>query len=169
MRHALRVIVIAVATAAGQAACRPAGERASDGDSAFAAVQDRGRGVMGVDQYTSAHVFEDLPDGGRIVLDRADTADTAGIATIRAHMRVVAADFRAGDFTKPFAVHARDVPGTDVMAAHRDRITYESADRPHGAEVRIRTADAAAIAAVHRFLAFQRSDHRAAGHETHEE
>ena len=56
-------------------------------DSAFAAVQERGKDVMGVDQYTSAHVFEDLPDGGRIVLDRDDPSDSAGIATIRAHMR----------------------------------------------------------------------------------
>jgi hypothetical protein len=51
------------------------------------------------------------------------------------------------------------------MAERRDRITYETTDRPEGAEVRIRTADAKAIAAVHEFLAFQRSDHRAAGHE----
>jgi len=31
-------------------------------------MQSRGAHVMGVDQYTSAHVFEDLPDGGRVVL-----------------------------------------------------------------------------------------------------
>ena len=28
-------------------------------------MQTRGVHVMGVDQYTSAHVFEDLADGGR--------------------------------------------------------------------------------------------------------
>jgi hypothetical protein len=134
-------------------------------DSAFAEVQERGAAVMGVNQYTSAHVFEDLPDGGRIVLERADPADSAGIATIRAHMRQIAADFTAGDFSKPFAVHALVVPGTRTMAERRDRIAYEATDRPKGAEVRIRTADTQAIAAVHEFLAFQRSDHRAAGHE----
>jgi hypothetical protein len=128
-------------------------------------VQERGATVMGVDQYSSAHVFEDLPDGGRIVLERGDSADSAGIATIRAHMRQIAADFAAGDFSKPFAVHAMVVPGTRTMAERRDRITYEATDRPQGAEVRILTADANAIAAVHEFLAFQRSDHRAAGHE----
>src|SRR6478672_9598741 len=52
--------------------------KAKDDDSAFAAVQKRGAAVMGVDQYTSAHVFEDLPDGGRIVLERKDTTDSAG-------------------------------------------------------------------------------------------
>ena len=134
-------------------------------DSAFAAVQERGAAVMGVDQYTSAHVFEDLPDGGRIVLDRGDTADVAGIATIRAHMREIAGDFRDGNFTKPFAVHAMAVPGTMEMTARRARISYEAIDRPHGAEVRIRTGDPRAVSAIHEFLAFQRSDHRAAGHE----
>jgi hypothetical protein len=134
-------------------------------DSAFAAVQERGQAVMGVDQYTSTHVFEDLPDGGRIVLDRGDATDTAGVATIRAHMRQIAADFRNGDFSKPFAVHAMEVPGTKLMAARRDKISYEVSDRPQGAEVRIRTGDPEAVSAVHAFLAFQRSDHRAAGHE----
>jgi hypothetical protein len=151
---------------AAAAACRPA-DSAARPDSAFAAVQRRGRAVMGVDQYTSAHVFESLPDGGRIVLDRADSTDSAGVATVRRHMREVAADFRAGDFTKPFRVHARDVPGTAVMAARRAAIAYDVVDRPRGAEVRIVTTDAAAVAAVHDFLAFQRSDHHAAGHEGH--
>ena len=128
-------------------------------DSAFAAVQERGKDVMGVDQYTSAHVFEDLPDGGRIVLDRDDPSDSAGIATIRAHMREVAADFRAGDFTKPFAVHAMTVPGTAEMERRRAQIDYQASDRPRGAEVRITTTDSAAVAAVHAFLAFQRTDH----------
>jgi limonene-1,2-epoxide hydrolase len=134
-------------------------------DSAFAGVQARGGAVMGVDQYTSAHVFEDLPDGGRIVLDRGDTTDMAGIATIRGHMRAIAGDFRDGNFTKPFAVHAMDVPGTTVMTERRAKISYEAVDRPYGAEVRIRTGDPEAVSAIHEFLAFQRSDHRAAGHE----
>ena len=74
-------------------------------------MQTRGAQFMGVDQYTSAHVFEDLPDGGRVVLERDDAADSGAIATIRVHMREIAASFRAGDFTKPFQVHAQAVPG----------------------------------------------------------
>jgi hypothetical protein len=131
----------------------------------FEAMQDRGRAVMGVDQYTSAHVFEDLADGGRVVLDREDGADSVGIAAIRQHMRDIAAAFRAGDFTKPFQVHTQDVPGTAVMTERRTRITYEALDRPRGGEVRIRTSDSAAVAAVHAFLAFQRTSHDAPGHE----
>lgn len=128
-------------------------------------MQDRGEAVMGVDQYASAHVFEDLPDGGRVVLERADPSDTADIATIRAHMRDIAAAFRAGDFTKPFQVHAGPVPGTAVMTTRRAAITYEASDRSRGGEVRIRTTDAAAVTAIHEFLAFQRDSHHAADHQ----
>jgi len=139
--------------------------KAARDDAAFADMQERGRMVMGVDQYTSAHVFEDLPDGGRIVLDREGAADTSGVATIRLHLRDIAASFRAGDFTKPFQVHAQVVPGTAVMSAHRAAITYDAIDGPRGGEVRIRSGDPAAVAAIHEFLAFQRSGHHAAGHE----
>src|SRR5436305_1846445 len=103
---------------------------ARQADTGFAAMQARGQMVMGVDQYASAHVFEDLQDGGRIVLDADRASDTAGIATIRHHMREIATAFRAGDFARPFEVHAQVVPGTSVMAARRNKITYEPSDRP---------------------------------------
>jgi len=144
------------------ASCRADSRAAAPADSTrFAAMQERGKAVMGVDQYTSEHVFEDLPDGGRIVLDRPDTTDSAGIATIRAHMQTIAAAFARGDFALPDQV----VPGTDVMSARRDLIRFTATDRPRGGEVRITTTDSLALDAVHRFLAFQRSDHHAAGHE----
>jgi hypothetical protein len=120
---------------------------------------------MGVDQYSSKHVFEDLPDGGRVILERDDVTDTAAISQIRVHMRDVASDFRNGNFAKPFAVHAMAVPGTGVMSALKAKIGYTTVDRERGAEVRITSSDPAAIEAIHRFLAFQRSDHRAAGSE----
>lgn len=148
------------------ASCHPAPRSAAAADSAaFAAMQARGQMVMGVDQYTSQHVFEDLPDGGRVVLERPDTTDSAGIATIRAHLRTIAAAFARGDFALPGQVHDRVVPGTAVMAARRDQIRYQEVDRPRGGEVRILTSDSLALTAVHEFLAFQRQDHQAGGHE----
>jgi hypothetical protein len=131
-------------------------------DSAFAALQHRGQAAMGVDQYTSAHQFEPRGDGGRIVLQR-DPADSAGTATIRAHLREIAVHFAAGDFAVPMFVHSQEVPGTRTMAARRSGIRYAFAERPGGGEVRITTRDPAAVAAVHEFLAFQRGDHRVRG------
>jgi hypothetical protein len=134
---------------------------ASAQDTTFAGVQKRGRTAMGVDQYTSTHRFDALADGGRIELQR-DSDDSAGVATIRAHIRAIAKAFKSGDFSTPAFVHMRMVPGTDVMAAKRALISYEPRDLPRGAELLIRTKDADAIAAIHRFMAFQRSDHHAA-------
>jgi hypothetical protein len=132
----------------------------SASDSAFAALQKRGAAVMGVDQYTSAHVFESLPDGGRIELQR-EADDTAGTSTIRRHLTTVADGFRRGDFTASGLVHATEPPGTAVMAARRDRIQYTVRDLPRGGEIRIASRDSAAVAAIHAFLAFQRKEHRA--------
>jgi hypothetical protein len=134
-------------------------------DSAFAGVQSRGAGVMGVNQYTSQHVFETIPDGGRIILERPSEGDRTDVRTIRSHMHEIAAAFARGDFSAPGLVHAQQVPGTKVMASRAATLHYEAVDRPRGAEVRITTHDPAALAAVHEFLAFQRADHRAAGHE----
>jgi hypothetical protein len=156
METMMRGAIVLVAVVA--LGCNGAGRDATS-DSAFAGVQARGHDAMGVDQYTSAHRFEPLPDGGRIELQR-DTADRDGVATIRAHMREIAGRFSRGDFTIPGFVHAQEVPGTRVMAERKAQIIYEATDLPGGAEVRIRASDSAAVAAVHDFLAFQRGDHR---------
>lgn len=149
------------------AACAPAHQaaRPTDPDSAFAAVQRNGAQVMGVNQDASEHIFEDLADGGRILYRMRDTTDAAGVATIREHLRHIEHAFAQGDFSNPAQVHSMAVPGTAVMAERRARIRYRMLPRPGGGELRITTADPEALAAVHEFLAFQRSDHRAAGHE----
>jgi hypothetical protein len=129
-------------------------------DTAFAALQQRGKQAMGVDQYTSTHHFDGQPDGGRIELQR-DIADPAGVAQIRRHLQEIARAFSAGDFSTPDFVHMQQVPGTRVMAAKRAVITYTYRELPRGGEVRIVTTDPEAVAAIHEFLAFQRQDHRA--------
>jgi hypothetical protein len=130
-------------------------------DTAFNSMQRRGQSAMGVDQYTSAHRFDALPDGGQIELQR-DRDDSAGTAQIRAHMREIARAFAAGDFGTPAAVHVKTVPGADGMRARKDRIRYEPVDLPRGGALRIRSTDSVAVAAIHRFLAFQRAEHRVA-------
>jgi hypothetical protein len=131
-------------------------------DSAFAAMQNRGMQAMGVDQYTSTHQFDALPNGGRIELQR-DVDDTAGVAQIRRHLQEIAKAFAAGDFSTPAFVHMQDVPGTKVMAAKRDVISYTYSELPRGGEVRIVTTDPQALEAIREFMAFQRHDHRAGG------
>jgi hypothetical protein len=146
------------------------GDRSSDAradsDRAFTRVQSRGHTAMGVDQYTSHHRFEPLPDGGRISLQR-DPGDSVGVAQIRSHMRVIAEAFAEGNFALPGFVHDRDVPGTLEMAARRSRIAYSVENLPSGGQLRLTTADSTALAAIHEFLAFQRRDHRAGSDSSH--
>jgi hypothetical protein len=142
------------------AAMMKGGEHAMHGaDTAFAAMQRRGKQAMGVDQYTSTHHFDALPDGGRIELQR-DVDDSAGVMQIRSHLQEIVKAFGSGDFNTPAFVHMQEVPGTKVMAAKHAAITYTYRELPRGGEVRIQTRDPDAIAAIHEFLAFQRKDHR---------
>jgi len=138
-----------------------AGALAAQGttDSSFAAMQHRGAMVMGVDQYTSQHTFDLLPDGGRISLVR-DATDTAGVRTIRAHMQDIARSFAAGDFAHAFAVHQHELPGTDEMRQRRAAIQYRVDTLPGGGAVRIISSDSLAVQAIHQFLSAQRMEHQ---------
>ena len=153
------VVVVSSRSSAAQTHDAHAQPPTPQGDSVFAAMQARGQAAMGVDQYTSVHRFDALPDGGRIEL-RRDRDDAGGTARIRAHMRTIARAFAAGDFSTPALVHLTSVPGVDVMRDRRAAIRYEPIDLPRGAALRIRSSDATAVAAIHRFLAFQRAEHR---------
>lgn len=164
----MRIRTIALALAlAPTAACARHASHHPPADSGFAALQGRGAQAMGVDQYTSTHRFDTLPDGGRIELQR-DADDPRGVDTIRAHLRAIADAFAAGDFRTPAFVHAGPVPGAETMAARRAHIRYTYRDLPRGGEIRIATADAEALAAVHQFMAFQRGNHRAGGEVHHQ-
>ena len=150
----LRVMLAATAVLACSACSRT--------DSSFEAMQKRGQMAMGVDQTTSTHHFDALPNGGRIELLR-DLDDSLGIAQIRAHLRLIQHAFQAGDFSTPQFVHMQNMPGTAVMARKRDVIAYDYHDLPRGGEVVMTTADAEALAAIHAFMGAQRMEHHASG------
>lgn len=158
-QFALFLAIALPAAAVAQGSTKPAAKP----DTAYKAMQERGKAAMGVDQYTSTHTFDALPTGGRIVLQRDASGDTAGVAQIRAHIREIARAFKAGDFTTPGFVHMQDVPGTKVMRQKREVIAYEPHDLPRGAELIIRTTDAEALKAIQEFMAFQRGEHHAGG------
>jgi hypothetical protein len=159
--HSITFVALATALVAGCTNGAPE-QVVAETDSAFTALQERGAEAMGVDQYTSTHLFDALPDGGRIELQR-DVDDPDGVAQIRRHLREIAAAFGTGDFDTPAFVHMQDVPGTAVMAAKHDVIAYTFSELPRGGELRIVTTDPAAIGAIHEFMEFQRTDHRAGG------
>jgi hypothetical protein len=160
--RAVLAAIAAFATTACSHAARPSPKTNGSSDSSFAAMQSRGKMAMGVDQTTSTHQFDALPNGGRIQLLR-DANDSLAIAQIRAHLRLIQHAFQAGDFSTPQFVHMQAMPGTAVMAQKRDVIAYSYHDLPRGGEVVMTTSDAEALAAIHAFMGAQRMEHHAMG------
>jgi len=53
----------------------------------------------------------------------------------------------------------KNVPGAETLAKLKDKIRYTYVETPRGGRVDVVTTDQAAIAAVHKFLTFQISEH----------
>jgi hypothetical protein len=139
-----------------------AAHHAATSDSGYTALQQRGGVYMGVDQTKASHRFDTLKDGGRIEL-QSSTGDSADISAIRNHFRQITEQFRKGDFQTPFAVHAEEVPGTEVMRGKKDAIDYRLTELPRGAALRLTTKDPEARRAIAEFMEYQRREHRAGG------
>jgi len=122
-------------------------------------VDERGAHAMGFDQERTTHHFLLYDDGGAIDILVKDAGDAANRDAIRAHLPHIAALFAQGRFDLPHFIHATDVPGTADMTRLKDRLTYSYTATELGGRLDIVTTDAAALAAVHRFLTFQIEDH----------
>ena len=129
-------------------------------DAHHAAVDARGGHVMGFDQQRTVHHFRLYADGGAIDVGVRDPVHTADRTAIRQHLPHVAMLFADGRFDLPMLVHGVDVPGTGDLARLRTAVTYTYVETPAGGRVDIVTRHPDALAAVHRFLAFQIADHR---------
>jgi hypothetical protein len=68
--------------------------------------------------------------------------------------------FADGRFDLPMLVHDVNVPGTGDLARLKAQVAYTYVETPAGGRVDIVTRHPDAVAAVHRFLAFQIADHR---------
>jgi hypothetical protein len=154
-RFAVAVIVIGCAAAPAAAQHSP-----SSHDAHHAAVDARGAGVMGFDQGQTIHHFRLYQDGGAIEVAVKDPVDAGNREAIRRHLPHIAVLFAAGRFDAPMLVHATPVPGTDDLARLKAALTYTYVETPGGGRVDIITTHPDAVAAVHRFLAFQIADHR---------
>lgn len=123
-------------------------------------VDSRGDHAMGFSHETTAHHFLLLPDGGTISVETRAERDDATRDQIRMHLTHIAHMFSSGDFDVPMFIHDRVPPGVPVMKAKGGAISYTYAETAHGGQVRIKTADAEALNAIHQFLVFQIQDHR---------
>jgi hypothetical protein len=82
----------------------------------------RGIIAMGFDQNKIRHNFIPTAHGGDIVITSLNGNDTKTINQIKEHFKDIQNDFSKGNFTKPFFIHAQEVPGTKIMSEKKDLI-----------------------------------------------
>lgn len=122
-------------------------------------VEKHGDEAMGFPHDKTTHHFRLYSDGGAIEVTVNDSKDSQNMQAIRSHLAHIATMFSNGEFSIPIFVHDQVPPGVPVMKDKRAEISYAFEELPTGGRVRIKTANADALEAVHDFLRFQISDH----------
>jgi hypothetical protein len=133
---------------------------AQDHQDHHAAVNQRGDRVMGFSHEKTAHHFRLYTDGGAIEVLARDAKDTGSRDQIRTHLGHIARMFADGNFHAPMLIHDQAPPGAPAMERLKQEIQYTYRETERGGAVDIRTKNAEALDAVHRFLRFQIADHR---------
>ena len=124
------------------------------------AVTDRGDQAMGFSHEKTTHHFRLYKDGGAIKVTANDPKDIENRNMIRMHLSHIAQMFAQGNFNTPMFIHDTTPPGVPTMTKLHDQIDYQVQETESGAKVRIRTANAQALDAIHAFLLFQITDHQ---------
>ena len=126
-----------------------------------AQMKERGAMAMGFDQDKTTHHFLHYDDGGAIDISVNDAADAKNRDAIRSHLPHIAMMFGDGDFDVPMLVHdSKAVPGAKILAEKKAALKYAYVETPKGGRVDVVTKDAAALAALHRFLIYQITEHK---------
>lgn len=125
-----------------------------------AALKARGARAMGFDQGKATHHFVLTDSGGIIDVEGTDPRDVVVRDSIRAHLSAIAREFADGAFDKPFATHAEVPPGVSELRRLRNAIAYTFEPTDRGGRVRMVSAHADAIRALHAFLRYQIVEHR---------
>jgi hypothetical protein len=123
------------------------------------AMLARGNIAMGFDQNKIMHHFMATPTGGQIMVVALDSNDNETISQIKSHIVDIQQEFSQGNFTKPFFIHAQDVPGTKVMAEKKNLIKYSIKELDNGAALVLTTDDSELLQAIQQFMEFQGSEH----------
>jgi lipopolysaccharide export LptBFGC system permease protein LptF len=119
------------------------------------AMMERGNIAMGFNQNKIIHNFKSTPTGGDIIITALDNNDTETIKQIRNHTLNIQKEFTEGNFTKPFFIHAQQVPGTKIMSEKKDLIKYSILQMKNGSVLILNTNDKELINAIIQFMDFQ--------------
>jgi hypothetical protein len=125
----------------------------------MSSMMARGNMAMGFNQSKIAHHFIATPTGGKIMIGALNSRDNSTVKQIRSHVLDIQREFSQGNFTRPFFIHAQQVPGTKLMGEEKDLIGYSVRQLNNGSVLSLTTNNQQLIAAIHQFIAFQTAQH----------
>ena len=76
------------------------------------------------------------------------------------HLTHIAKAFSNGDFNIPGFVHDTIPPGVPELRRLKSKVRYSFEQSTNGGRVLISTSDPEALAAIHKFLRFQITEHK---------
>ena len=123
-------------------------------------VNQSGDHEMGFSHDKTTHHFRLTADGGAIEVTANDPNDAASQEQIKAHLSHIAKMFEDGNFSAPMLIHGEAPTGVPMMKRLKADITYTFEAIKGGGRVRIVTANAEAIEAIHGFMLYQIKDHQ---------
>jgi hypothetical protein len=118
-----------------------------------------GEMAMGFSQTKTTHHFQLTKSGGAVEVQVNDPSDTPTRQHIRRHLQGTAQAFAQGDFSSPMITHGQIPPGVPEMQRLKGALSYKYVETDRGGKVVIRTGNADALQAVHKFLRFQIQEH----------
>jgi hypothetical protein len=120
---------------------------------------ERGDIAMGFNQNKITHHFVATPDGGKIIITSLNSTDRQTINQIKNHILDIQKEFSEGNFTKPFFIHAQEVPGAEIMSEKKDLIKYSMQETNNGSSLLLSTNDKELVDAIKHFMQFQTRQH----------
>lgn len=122
-------------------------------------VRTNGTAVMPFDLGKTTHTFTNVADGGDQTVTVRDLADSSQLELIREHLREIADEFSAGNFTDPAAIHGADMPGLATLQSNPGSFTITYIEQSNGAKLEYRSTDQVIVAALHDWFDAQLTDH----------
>jgi len=122
-------------------------------------MMERGNVAMGFNQNKIVHQFISTPFGGKIVITALNDTDKETINQIKNHILKIQKEFSLGNFTRPFYIHAQEMPGTKVMLDKKDLIKYDISEVWNGSILILTTDDKQLTYAINEFMEFQTDQH----------
>jgi hypothetical protein len=120
---------------------------------------ERGDIAMGFNKSKITHHFVATPTGGEIIITAINGSDSQTISQIKNHVLDIQKEFSEGNFTKPFFIHAQQVPGSKIMSEKKNLIKYDILEMNNGSSLLLTTNDNELISAIRQFMEFQAREH----------